>query len=143
MEMSELEEVGDQSEYAHLPSGQRLYHLLLAMSDEQVVHGELLTLPMHYSVLGELWSDVEELSLLMLEQDPGDPTAADYRTKWAEIDASYGDPRRRGWRMPPTEGRERSRVIKRFLLRAGLLSLRRRQGDSSRDYWAKEAMELQ
>ncbi len=141
--MIEDEEVGDASQFAHLPSGQRLYHLVLAMSDEQIRNGQVPTLDMPCPALAEVWSDVDELSLLMLEEDPEDSAATDYRQKWNELNVAWRDPGRRNWKMTAAEGRARSRVIKRFLLRAGPLSLRRRKGDSSRDYWTQEALEFQ
>lgn len=137
------DEIGDASEYSHLPSGQRLYHLLLRMSDEQVVNSSRVGVPMHYPVLAELWSDVDELATLMLEEDPADASATDYREGWAALGAQYRDPRKENWTMRPDEARERSRVVKRFLLRAGPLSLRRKKGESSKDYWTQEALEYQ
>ncbi len=149
--MSDEEEPTDPSAFSHLPSGQRLYHLVLAMSEEQILqsheregfwpdpHPERA----HYPIMAELWSDVDEIADALLEEDPTDAVALDYRKRWSAYDAAYRDPRDRTWWMLPTEARERARIIKRFLLRAGPLSLRRREGDSSRDYWTKEALEYE
>ena len=149
--MSDEEESADASAFSHLPSGQRLYHLVLAMGDEQIIksHEKEGFWPdpspeqAHYPIMAELWSDVDEIADALLEEDPKDAVALDYRERWAAYDAECRDPRARSWWMPPTEARERARIIKRFLLRAGPLSLRRRQGDSSKDYWRKEALEYE
>jgi len=146
--LTEADEVGDAAAYAHLPSGKRLYGLLLSMTEEQVVNswheGGSWSSNAHYPILAELWNDIDEIASAMLDEDPHDPVASDYRTKWAELDRLMGSSAgARSWQMKPDEARERSRLIKRFMLRAGPLSLRRRQGDSSKDYWAKEALEFQ
>ena len=140
------DDTGDSSAYAHLPSGQRLYHLLLAMTEEQVIRAQLAFYPdgtEEYPVLAELWTDIDELAEVMLDEDPTDPVATDYRKRWAQYDAVYGAPWGRDWQLTVLESRERARLIKRFMLRAGPLSLRRREGDSTRDYWTPEALEYE
>jgi hypothetical protein len=135
----------DYAAYSHLPAGQRLYHLLLDMTTEQVVRAQLAFDPNDtegYPVLAELWTDVDEIAESMLDEDPGDPVAADYRGRWKALDDAHGDPSYRNWELTAGESRERARVIKRFMLRAGPLSLRRRKGDSSRDYWSADALEF-
>ena len=135
----------DYSAYSHLPAGQRLYHLLLDMTTEQVVRAQLAFDPNDtegYPVLAELWTDVDEIADSMLDEDLQDPVAADYRARWKALDDAYGAPSLRNWELTPGESRERARVIKRFMLRAGPLSLRRRKGDSSRDYWSDDAREF-
>ena len=135
----------DHSAYSHLPAGQRLYHLLLDMTTEQVVRAQLAFDPNDtegYPVLAELWTDVDEIAESMLDEDPGDPVASDYRARWKALDDAYGGPSSRNWELTPGESRERARVIKRFMLRAGPLSLRRRKGESSRDYWSDDAREF-
>ncbi len=141
--MSEDDDIGDASAYAHLPSGQRLYHLLLDMVEEQVRLSNRTTVAQHYAVLAELWSDIDEIAALMLQEDPEDEAADDYRKGWAALNGEHGDPREARWTLDSSEARERSRVIKRFMLRAGPLSLRRRKGDSSKDYWSQEALEFE
>ena len=78
----------------------------------------------------------------MLDEDLQDPVAADYRARWKALDDAYGGPSSRNWELTAGESRERARVIKRFMLRAGPLSLRRRKGESSRDYWSDDAREF-
>lgn len=132
--------------FAHLPSGQRLYGLLLSMTDEQVLNASVSSYARAtrgYPVLAELFSDVDELASSLLDEDAGDPVATDFRKRWASLDRAYGDPAERHWHFTVDEGRERSRVVKRFMLRAGPLSLRRRPMASANDYWTKAALEYQ
>lgn len=135
----------DSAAYSHLPAGQRLYHLLLEMTAEQILRAQLALDPddtEEYPVLAELWTDVDEIAESMLDEDSGDPVALDYRAHWKELDRLHGNPSARNWELTPGESRERARAIKRFMLRAGPLSLRRRQGESSRDYWSEDALEF-
>lgn len=130
--------------FAHLPSGQRLYGLLLSMTDEQVLNASISSYARAtrgYPVLAELFSDVDELASSMLDEDPEDPVAVDFRRRWTRLDRELADPAGRHWRLTVDEGRERARVLKRFLLRAGPLSLRRSKGVSSNDYWTEIALE--
>jgi hypothetical protein len=135
----------DSAAYSHLPAGQRLYHLLLEMTAEQILRAQLALEPgdtEEYPVLAELWTDVDELADSMLDEDPEDPVATDYRARWKALDDSHGDPSSRSWELTAAESRVRARTIKRFMLRAGPLSLRRREGQSSRDYWSDDAREF-
>jgi hypothetical protein len=135
----------DSAAYSHLPAGQRLYHLLLEMTAEQILRAQLALDSddtEEYPVLAELWTDVDELADSMLDEDPEDPVATDYRARWKALDNTHGDPSSRSWELTPAESRVRARTIKRFMLRAGPLSLRRREGESSRDYWSDDAREF-
>ena len=139
------EDPDDYSAYSHLPAGQRLYHLLLDMTTEQVVRAQLAFDPNDaegYPVLAELWTDVDEIAESMLDEDLQDPVAADYRARWKALDDAYGAPSLRNWELTPGESRERARAIKRFMLRAGPLSLRRREVESSRSFWSAAALEF-
>jgi hypothetical protein len=134
----------DPSAYAHLPSGQRLYGLLLSMTDEQVLNASLSSYARAtrgYPILADLFSDVDELASSMLDEDPTDSIPRDFRSRWGRLDEYYGDPADRHWRFTVDEGRERARVIKRFMLRAGPLSLRRRKTESVNEYWTDAALE--
>lgn len=136
----------DASAYSHLPASQRLYRLLLAATDEQIVnaheHTGLRSQGL-YPILAELWTDIDEIADSMLFTDPDDPVAKDYRDRWKALDGFYGSPDEQNWRLRVPEARERLRLIKRLMLRAGPLSLRRRQVDSPTHYWSKEALEYQ
>ena len=142
---------GDAGEFGHVPSLQRLYHLLLQADDEQVYQSVQKEgswpnphpRQAHYPVMAALFADCDELCDLLLEDDPEDATARDYRKRWAALNAGFGEPASRQWWMLPSESRDRSRVLKRFLLRAGPLSLRRKRADDSEGYWSKEALDYQ
>jgi hypothetical protein len=134
----------DDAAFAHLPSGQRLYGLLLSMTDEQVFNASISSYARAtrgYPVLAELFSDVDELASSLLDEDGEDPVAVDFRRRWARLDQAFGDPAACHWRFTVDEGRERARVIKRFMLRAGPLSLRRRKGETSSEFWTEAALE--
>ena len=135
----------DGAAYSHLPAGQRLYHMLLEMTSEQIVRAQLALGPddtEEYPVLAELWTDVDELADSMLDEDSGDPVATDFRNRWRGLDDRHGAPSDRNWELTTGESRERARVIKRFMLRAGPLSLRRREVESSRSFWSAAALEF-
>ena len=134
---------------AHLPSAKALYDLTLLVREEQIVEARRRegrwenpgNEKAYYPALAELFSDVDEIADMLGEESPSNAAVRDYRVRWAELDRSWETPEERQWWMTPVESRARWRLLKRFLIRVGLLSPRRAETDESEAYWDRAARE--
>jgi hypothetical protein len=117
-----------------LPSGMLLTDLVQSARDEAVYKWSSEDQEDEFPILAQLWLYARAASRSTLRHAPKDQSASAFWERWNELDARYGAPRPRGWRLTSIEASERQEALMDYLYDSGLLELREAEKTSPR-YW--------
>ncbi len=124
-------------EFKRIPSGKRLYGLLLSATDEITLNHAPPGASFSYPILGELASDLLVLAETELEKGSSD-SATQLLAEWKSLDEHLGSAEARNWEVDAPEARIRLTCLKRYLLRSGLMAQREAEADAPDRYLVRE-----